>query len=70
VSADLRHHSAGGDDLRRTRQYAIGPETYAAMISCRDPGNGRVLRTLDDLRLRLEAAALTLTVPCTKWKSA
>jgi hypothetical protein len=65
VSADLRHHSAGGDDLRAHPAICdLARETYAAMIELvEDPGNGRVLRTLDDLRLRLEAAALTFDCP-------
>jgi hypothetical protein len=61
VSADFRHHRASGDDLRAHPAICdLTRETYAAMIELvEDPGNGRVLRLLDDLRLRLEVVSLT-----------
>jgi len=65
VSADLRRHRASEADLRT--HPAVNDfvrQTYAAMTDLvRDPEDGRVLRTLDDLRAGFETASAIFDCP-------
>jgi hypothetical protein len=65
ISTDLRHQRASEADLGAHPAVTdLVRRTYAAMMDLvRDPGDGRVLRTLDDLRARFETASAIFDVP-------
>ena len=65
VSTDLRHQRAGEAELETHPAVTdLVRRTYAAMIDLvRDPGDSRVLRTLDDLRAGFETASAIFDVP-------
>lgn len=65
VSADLRRERASEADLgAHTAVNDLVRRTYAAMLDLvRDPGDIRVLRTLDDLRAGFEAASAIFDCP-------
>ena len=65
VSTDLRHQRASEDDLgTHPAINDLVRQTYAAMMELvRDPGDSRVLRTLDDLRAGFETASAIFDYP-------
>lgn len=65
LSADLRHERASAADLgAHAAVNDLARRTYAAMLDLvRDPGDSRVLRTIDDLRAGFETASAIFDCP-------
>ena len=68
VSAELRHQRASEADLGAYPWVSdLARRTYAAMMDLvQDPGDGRVLRILDDLRAGFETASAIFDLPMTE----
>jgi hypothetical protein len=65
ISTELRHERASVEDLEAHPAVTdLARRTYAAMMDLvRDPGDSRVLRTLDDLRAGFETASAIFDLP-------
>jgi hypothetical protein len=65
ISAELRHQRASEADLQADPAVSdLARQTYAAMMGLvREPGDSRILRTLDELRAGFETASAIFDLP-------